>query len=467
MRSKGLVLAAAIVVLVIAIVEIFGASEPFLQRLGADVLAATSTFLVVRYLSSPPDRVPLLEYNVLMMTVFWGVPAAGFAGSRAMLLPEDAKVTAVWLCVLAQVAISAGFLASRVIQPQKHKIDAHTISDSLPQLPLPWLAIWLGWIAFVATGRTLALPGSIRHVGFLLGNSLPLLTFLSIHSVKSGTRWVLWSVTILLSAAGAISGFFSAIVGPIAATVFLLWFLEKRFHYGVVVSMIGLFLLLQPAKGIYRSRVWDRSDRLAKQDTLTGLKYWQDSLDQAWFKESRRGELLSGSFDRLDELTPVSVAVAYCPNIIPHAEGRPWLDVVTLLIPRALWPNKPTQVSSTNNRFQITFGLQTREASEVWTGAFPVPADGWWNFGLIGIAIPGLVIGLLFGALCRLIGTHTWARLTLSTTLMMGCPLTQDIAGTMTNWIKLISVTAAVCWFLKEVTKRTSNPRLAARWTPK
>jgi hypothetical protein len=392
------------------------------------------------------------------MSLFWGVPAIGLAGKTAAPMPEGAKMIAVWLCVLAVVGISLGFgLMGGVREAWRTTKPAGGTIDRLPRIPIPILAIWIAWNFFAATGKTLIIPGEFRYVAFLLGNPLPLLVYFSLYAVRTGARWQLWLYVTLLSTGGAISGFLSGVASPIIAAVFLLWFLGGGFRVRYVLVLVALYVFLQPAKSVYRSKVWDRADRLAKGDAITGLSNWGEAVQIAWSKTDSNGDTAGGAFERLDELSPTTTAVAYCPALVPHNEGQVWMDVVSLLVPRLLWPSKPSVIDSTHNRFQITFKMQTREMAEVSTGAFPLPADGWWNFGWLGVALPSLLIGLLYGYLCRAIGTHTWARLTISTGLMMGCPLTQDIAGILTGWAKLMFVLSVMCIVVTKAFSQTGK----------
>ena len=448
-------LAAALGVLgLVLVIELAAADEPFLNRLGAECLGTIAVLAIVHYIGKRPPRLPLLEYNLAYMWLFWGLPAAGFARTSNVRAPESATTIAVWLCVLAAASVCLGFSLSGSVWTSDTNNQNRVFPSELPSVSIAIFTIWLGAVAFVAAGRVLALPLSIQYIVVMLSSPWPLLTYLAMHAVRSNSMTALWLSVAVLCIAGGLGGFLGGIIKPIVGAVFLLWYLGKPFRARTILLIVGLIIVLQPAKSIYRNEVWDREDRLSKESPLAGVQRWGRALERSWLQDEGAKGKVSDTLERFDELSVIAVAVANCPGLVPRENGRIWTDNLKLMIPRVFWPSKPIAMDVTNNRFQITFGLQTEEASRSTTGAFPLPADGWWNFGWPGVAIPAVLIGLLYGYLSKAIGTHTWMRLTLAMSLMMGMHWIQDISSNLTAWIKLLLLTAVACWLILAVRMR-------------
>jgi oligosaccharide repeat unit polymerase len=81
---------------------------------------------------------------------------------------------------------------------------------------------------------------------------------------------------------------------------------------------------------------------------------------------------------------PVAGLSTTVPAEIPYLHGDSYLQVFVLPIPRALWPTKPTDdITTVITRFDPdNSGL-----------AFPAFGEGYANFGFIGVALCGVLLG--------------------------------------------------------------------------
>lgn len=427
-------------------VELLCWNVEVMQRLGAECLGLLTIVFGIRYLIDRPPRVPFLEYHLLMMFAFWGVAATGLTGDDYLGLPEWARTKAIWLCVLTATGVAVGFVGESQLGRKVQQGTRDPPLQHVPRLSLPYVIIWVGLVTFLASGKTLLIPISVRLIVVLIASPWPLLTYLAANAHISGRAWTLWVPVIGLSIAGAIGGFISSAVMPIIGACFLVWHIRGRIPLTLLVLVPAVFLVLQPAKATYRSQMWTEGDREVKEDPITALRRWGSAVETAWFDDSPTSRGPDDAMGRLGELSMVAVAAALCPAAIPHDNGRGWVDSASLLVPRIVWPDKPTATDLSNNRFQQVFGLQTRDMSVVTTGAFPIPADAWWNFGWIGVATTGLGLGVLYGWLTRVIGTKSWTRLTISTSLMFSISLTQNVVGAALGWSRVLIITFAVAY---------------------
>jgi oligosaccharide repeat unit polymerase len=81
---------------------------------------------------------------------------------------------------------------------------------------------------------------------------------------------------------------------------------------------------------------------------------------------------------------PVAGLATTVPAEIPYLHGGSYLQVFVLPIPRALWPTKPVDDITT---------IITRFDPENSGLAFPAFGEGYANFGFIGVALSGILLG--------------------------------------------------------------------------
>jgi hypothetical protein len=83
-------------------------------------------------------------------------------------------------------------------------------------------------------------------------------------------------------------------------------------------------------------------------------------------------------------------------NTVPFMDGETYVIVPQLMIPRILYPNRPTTHEGTY-RLNIHYGFQTKEQTETTTLGFGLLNEAYANFGLVGMALLAIVLGLYYG----------------------------------------------------------------------
>ena len=84
------------------------------------------------------------------------------------------------------------------------------------------------------------------------------------------------------------------------------------------------------------------------------------------------------------------------PETVPFQDGVAYPQIFTNLIPRVIWPDKPT-VNDSNRFFQIEYGLTTQNDIQGVSIACGFEAEGYMNFGWFGVAGISLFVGLILG----------------------------------------------------------------------
>jgi len=202
--------------------------------------------------------------------------------------------------------------------------------------------------------------------------------------------------TRLLSAAK-----FNASLGGIVAPLLLIWvvdlYLSRKLRWQMVSLIVCLVLFLQPGKEEMRQEL--RSGNVGSGITDALLR-WGDLSVSSWADVfSGRGTLanqLNVTASRVSLLTMTGLIVEKTPERVPYQYGSQYPLLVTNLVPRVLWPDKPS-VSVANQFFQVEYGLTRRDNLKSVSIACGFEAEGYMNFGWMGIVAVGVLVGFALG----------------------------------------------------------------------
>jgi hypothetical protein len=161
---------------------------------------------------------------------------------------------------------------------------------------------------------------------------------------------------------------------------------------------ILLFGFLHVGKAEMRDRYWGDADQgpvqLAEYPAF--FTEWVttslDNLNASAAKEESEHTLLERS-----SLMQILLYEQTLSAQLPFLFGDTYVIVPQLLIPRILYPDKPTTHEGTY-RLNIHYGFQTREQTETTTIGFGLLNEAYANFGLAGMGILAIVIGAFYGS---------------------------------------------------------------------
>ena len=178
-------------------------------------------------------------------------------------------------------------------------------------------------------------------------------------------------------------------------------FITKVYLRHIIIGLIGLTLAFlmgifwSSIKGEYRGFLNQgsktQSVQVSKMEALNKLKELSDKQDRSTYEES-----IVGMLDRLQYTYHLAKAMERMPEMMPFQEGKNWgLTLEFVLTPRILNPNKPTyEASSKTSKYTGINYAGARTGTSVSLGYF---ADGFVDFGYIGMYIPLILLGLLYG----------------------------------------------------------------------
>lgn len=389
-------------------------------------------------------RLPWLEVALAHLYAFWGAPT---------LFPEPFPANIKEAVVLqTMAAVAATSLIIFVMFPLGERVGTRVrnfVGRTLPVAAGPGMPFWVPVLllfACLSSSGLLALwvPPEVQFATVIVGSSYPLLSYL----VSKAPSLALPAAS-CIALAGLMSGMLEAVLVPFLAYALVVLVRYRKAPVRAAITFLVLFVILQPAKRVYRERAW--TDEHVATDVIGTISNWARAIPQAW---TRSGSELPGAYiaERLNDLGGIADTFTLVPDTLPYEYGESWAYLALAPIPRALMPEKPAIAERFNNRFNVGFGRQAEETTGSQTGSFPLIADGYWNFGWPGILLVAIILGLLTGILSSAVPLTTWGGLTLAVGLLTEFRPASFIVGQLASILPRWIGTAAACWIIWLVT---------------
>jgi hypothetical protein len=181
---------------------------------------------------------------------------------------------------------------------------------------------------------------------------------------------------------------------------------------------------------------------------------WWRALQEAWTPGSAGAgaDNASGLASRLNELAVNAAVMDRTPSAVPFDGARTFEAVPLSFLPRVLYPEKTNLTTVLNDRFNVTFGFQSREETETSTGAFPLVANGFWSAGWPGVVAVALVSGCLVGFYAGLLRASSWAAAAVAASTFAQLHANSALALQITGVVQQLAGLAALLWAISLVT---------------
>lgn len=182
---------------------------------------------------------------------------------------------------------------------------------------------------------------------------------------------------------------------------------KRRFPWLILLLLFPAFSILHAGKGDMRSKYWGEARAVG---TVTFLEYpaffkeWFDyGLEDFRKDEATREAERQAQESLLERSSLIEIFLTVhqlAPDDVPYLEGQTYRHIPVMLIPRALYPNKP--VAHEGQRLLNThFMIQNREQVIQAYIAWGLMNEAYANFGLWGLPFIGTGIALFFGRVAR------------------------------------------------------------------
>ena len=163
---------------------------------------------------------------------------------------------------------------------------------------------------------------------------------------------------------------------------------------GVVIAAVAV---LHNGKSAMRAIYWQGGMNAPTLTELPGFYSQWVSLGMAASKQQEEvnRSLTENLFERASLFQMLCLVADRVPAYQPYLYGQSYEDIPALLIPRIVWPEKPSTLLS-NVRLALYFHLVDEDTALKVSIAFGPLAEAYANFGLVGMALLGLFVGLGF-----------------------------------------------------------------------
>ncbi len=172
---------------------------------------------------------------------------------------------------------------------------------------------------------------------------------------------------------------------------------RRRIPKAVLTGVVIAILFLQPGKGEFRTHYW-RGIGNTVGTTSERAAFWLDASFRAWSdaldQPEKRSKLLGETVTRASLFEPTSMVMQMTPTQVPYQNGRLYRYLAISLVPRAIWPDKPS-FSEANQFYQVAYGVTDRRDLNKASMAVGILAESYINFGWFGPPLVMLIIGLL------------------------------------------------------------------------
>jgi hypothetical protein len=416
---------------------------------------------------------PFVELALLQFYAFWGVPSLYEWPSNSA-PPSSAMTDALLAASLTSAVVwGAAYFGRRI-----GRVFAPVVAKALPAEPGRLggfaLGMWLMIGVVAAAGLPSFLSLEYQNMARTLASYYPLLTLLALrglrHEAKRSDRMVLLAATGVLAFAGLLTGMMEAAIRPLFLVALVYVVTRGTVPARWAAVLFVMVALLQPAKHAYRELAWDADSRVST-DVGVALDRWGQAFAMHWADSSAAPSASSGTLaNRLNELRSIARTFEMVPDRVPYDHGEAWDYLLTAPLPRALVENKRNMTEVFNDRFNLTFGLQSWDTIGLSTESFPLVADGYWNFGWLGVVLVAAVIGLMLGAFSAMFPPSTWGALTIGIAIVVETHARTFMGQQIASFAQRVIGVGLACWALHLLSgrarKAVTHPARATRPSP-
>ncbi len=414
-----------LIIIYLLAVLAYGLAFAFLQReplpgkiyaLGV-LIFATSLWPLAAWAARTRRRLPIFELIVFSYALQYSMPLYTqpqglIIFSQFVPVSWQALYEALWLVEIGLIAFIAGY----------YLFLRSVLAAAAPRLDLPFsnrrLQTYI-YLSFLVSGIVMILDASDSSL--LQASALGALTRLAAgqfnialillgyqvyeqRRARPGRLLLLYAATAFAFLIGLSTGMLENALIPLVSLFLVRWQGGRRFPWPWLAAGLALFMVLNPAKGVFRNMVWFGESDYSLRDRIS---LWSDltidsteTLVQPAFAADRE-EVMLRTLSRFDLIHRFAYVRTMTPQIVPYYEGATYAYFLVAWIPRLLWPDKPTATGGANDRMDVDYQLKYEgQAVSVGIGLLP---EAYANFGLLGVvlvmALQGAIFGLLYAML--------------------------------------------------------------------
>lgn len=169
---------------------------------------------------------------------------------------------------------------------------------------------------------------------------------------------------------------------------------SRKVPIALAVTVFLVLGLLHNGKDEMRGKYWE-TDYRERVEFGNLYSFYEEWVTFALQDNEEETEVASGILERASLFQIMCSITEKSPESLPYLNGDTYEALPLLMVPRVLWPNKPRPHES-NIRLATYYGYVSEAGAGNVSIAFGIPSEAYANFGLIGVALVGMGIGMLF-----------------------------------------------------------------------
>lgn len=210
-------------------------------------------------------------------------------------------------------------------------------------------------------------------------------------------RISLWGILAFRVVLGVSTGWMGLAVslGLVCALVYLQN--TRKLPIVAMACLVPYVLFFQAGKTQFRSAFWYGQ---MQANTIQKVVFWVDASLKTWrlaLEDPSGGgvqSLLALSLSRTSLLAQTANVIEQTPDVVPYQYGRLYSYLAVSLIPRFLWPDKPS-MSEANQFYQLSYGLTHPKDLGRVSISVGALTEGFISFGWFGTALVMFLVGAL------------------------------------------------------------------------
>jgi len=165
-----------------------------------------------------------------------------------------------------------------------------------------------------------------------------------------------------------------------------------------LIAVVLLVLFFQVGKEEFRNVYWKEGTQAGRIERTT---FWMQASMQKWLAvwDDPSGQALKDavtpSVSRVSLLNQTADVIELTPSVVPYQYGRLYSYLGVTLIPRFLWPNKPS-MNEANQFYQVAYDLTTEDELSRVSIAVGTLTEGYINFSWPGALGIMFLLGVFF-----------------------------------------------------------------------
>lgn len=381
-----------------------------LFRTGGDVSLDTLLGLAILVLAALPALLwaknrrtwfPAFEIASLTCITFYALPLLTIRRAQADFRPEVVTESA-GLVVLYLAAANLAFLVGRDQHRAPHWLTATLLpTGSYRIIPV---SLALNTVYVTLTTFTDIIPfellGTLRALFFGIGTLSTFilarlwgLGLLSRNEIGFTVINISLQLVMLFSHLYLITG-----ISLVALALIAYAHASRRVPWLFILFFVPLLAILHIGKPEMRRIYWSEGKPAPTPLQIPG--FFVDWIHASFERRARladeddKGDNYS-IVDRASLIQMLHLAVDRVPSIKPYLDGESYVDIPAQLVPRFLWPGKPSSLDS-NVQLAIHLGLVDAVSAQQVSIAFGMLAEAYMNFGVLGVILLGAAFGAAF-----------------------------------------------------------------------